>query len=675
MAILSDKLDLWFNTNKVFNRHPMSYLEFDKQELVNLEYSLSRETIRTNRGGSFASSTIVGCNTRKYHGLLICPLADGRRHVLLSSLDATVVQNKTAFELGIHKYPGGHFEPKGHRYVRDFDTEPIPKITYRMGDVTLSREILLVQDEERILVRYTLEEAEVPIKLQLKPFLAFRNIHDLSKANLDVNKESLPAKNGRQFRLYTYYPPLYMQVSKKSEFVAAPDWYYNLEYTEEQARGYEYQEDLFVPGYFEIALKKGESIIVAAGLKEVTPSILNKQFESQLKKRIPRNGFENCLINSAQQFILRNGEKTDLIAGYPWFGQWARDTFIALPGVTLAIGDAKSCKAVLDTMSANLQGSLFGNMDTRTNDEFNSADAPLWYFWSIQQYATRQKSLASLWKQYGASMRRILQGYKHGTSYAIQMKPNGLIKAGETGGEILTWMDSHINGQPVTPRHGMPVEINALWYNAVCFSLELAKKAKDKEFIEEWKHMPEKIAQSFIEIFWDEDRQYLADYVQENYIDWAVRPNQIFAASLPYSPLQEEMKKGVIDVVESELLTPRGLRTLSPKHPDYKGIYGGNPEQRDQAYHQGTVWPWLLGHFCEAYLKLYGKTGLSLVKELYHNFEDEMRIHGIGSISEIYDGNPPHRPDGAISQAWSVAEVLRIRQFIEQFEPKESTDS
>ncbi|MDX2302227.1 MAG: amylo-alpha-1,6-glucosidase [Microscillaceae bacterium] len=646
----------------------MSYLEFDKQALVNLEYSLSRETIRTNRGGSFACSTIVGCNTRKYHGLLICPLEDGKRHVLLSSLDVSVIQQGTEFQLGIHKFPGGLFMPKGHMYVRDFDTEPIPKLTYRIGDTVLSREILLVEEEEKILARFTLIDSQDPIRLKMTPFLAFREIHKLSKANMEVNSDYETIEGGIKFRLYDNYPNLYLQCSKASEFVPAPDWYYNIEYIEEQKRGYDYQEDLFVNGYFEVDLKKGESFIFSAGLQETPSKSLKKLFDSEIKKRIPRDGYENCLLNSAQQFLVRNGDKTDLIAGYPWFGQWARDTFIALPGLTIAIGDKKSCKSVLDTTSASLQGPLFYNVDTTHSKVIHhSADAPLWYFWAIQKYAEVTGKPAKLWETYGDKMKIILYGYRNGTAFNIHMTDAGLIYAG-VDGEALTWMDSVIDDKPVTPRVGMPVEINALWYNAVAFSLELARAAKDEQFMAEWEYLPEKIKDSFVKTFWSNQKRYLADCVRGEYIDWSVRPNQVFAVSLPYSPLDNDQKRAVLNIVESDLLTPKGLRTLSPKHPDYRGIYGGSPEDRDTAYHQGTVWPWLLGHFCEAYLKLYKKSALDKVKSWYHNFEDDMRMHGIGSISEIYDGNPPYRPNGAISQAWSVGEVLRIRYMIQKME-------
>lgn len=645
----------------------MSYLNFDKNELVNLEYSLARETIRTNRSGSFASSTIIGCNTRKYHGLLVCPMEDfnNDRHVLLSILDATVIYKDNRFPLGVHQYKGGVYAPKGHMYVRDFDAEPIPRITYGIGDLVLEREILLVQEEERILVRYTVIDTQAPITLSLQPFLACRPIHQLSKANLDANLEFSWVKNGIKSSIYPNYPPLYMQASKKMEFIPAPDWYYDFEYIEEQKRGYEYHEDLYMPGYFEIDLKKGESFIFCVGLKEAQPTSLKKLYEGQLKKRVPRDSFENCLINSAQQFLVKKRSRVELIAGYPWFGKWGRDSFIALPGLTLSLGDLTQCKEILDSKTTELRRGLFMNNGEKNPPTYNSADAPLWFIWAVQQYSLQLKNKTSIWNNYGVHINNILQAYREGTDYNIHMLDSGLIFAGEENGDALTWMDATESGQAVTPRVGMPVELNALWYNAVCFALEISKK--DKAFQNEWKNLPLQIASSFIENFWSESRGHLADYTNADYKDWAIRPNQVFATSLPYSPLNEEMRQSILEIVEDQLLTPKGLRTLSPAHPDYKGVYGGDLAYRDSAYHQGTAWPWLLGAFCEGLLKIYGASRLAQIEQIYQNFEEEMWLHGVGSVSEIHDGNPPHRPNGAISQACSIAELLRIRVMIQKY--------
>jgi len=647
----------------------MSYLRFDKSRLINLEYSLGKEILRTNRAGSYASMTIIGCNTRKYHGLLVCPVdqLDGERHVLLSSLDETVIQHGKEFNIGIHKYEGDNYQPKGHKYVRDFEAETIPVTIIRVGGVVLRKERLLVENDEQILIKYTLLEAHSPTILRFKPFLAFRNIHALSKFNLTANIKSEFVPNGIKSKLYNGYPYLHMQFSKSVDFIPVPDWYYNIEYLEEQKRGYDYKEDLFVPGYFELPIKKGESVVFSGSTKEVYPNSITRRFTAELKKRIPRDDFKNCLINSARQFIVRKKGETRIIAGFPWFDCWGRDTFISLPGLTLSIDDPKTFLQVTDTEVKKLKEGLFPNMGSGEDAGYNSVDAPLWFFWAIQQYVDYAGSEMSVWKKYSGHMKAILAAYRNGASFNIRMQENGLIWAGEEG-KALTWMDAVVDGYPVTQRKGFAVEINALWYNAVKFALELAEKAGDNKFVMELVNMPEKIKESFNILFCDSDKTYLADYVDGDYKDWSVRPNQIFAVSLKYSPLDNDKKKQVLDTVRKELLTPRGLRTLSPKNPDYKAVYEGNQEQRDKAYHQGTVWPWLLGHYCEGYLKLHKKSGIGFVRQLVEGFEEVMSEHGIGSISEIYDGNPPHLPGGAISQAWSVAEILRILSMLDKYQ-------
>ena len=644
----------------------MNYLKFDKQQLINLEYSLSKEILRSNRAGAFVNITIVGCNTRKYHGLLICPVEQiGGKHVLLSSLDETIIQHEKEFNIGIHKYQGNIYDPGGHKYVRDFETETIPRTIIRVGGVVLSKERLLVENTEQILIRYTLLESHSETRLRFKPFLAFRNTHSLSKANMDANTKIEFITNGIKSKLYANYPYLHMQFSKTPEFVPVPEWYYNIEYTEEQARGYDYKEDLFVPGYFEMAIKNGESIVFSGSTVEVNPAGLKRKFMIEENKRVPRSDFMNCLINAAQQFIVRRKGRTEVIAGFPWFDSWGRDTFISLPGLTLSLDDPETCKEVLDTQISMLKEGLFPNMGSENDLSYNSVDAPLWFSWAVQKYAEYINNDISVWERYGPALKSVLKAYRDGTGFNIKMQ-NGLIYAGEEG-KALTWMDAIVDGKPVTQRKGYAVEINALWYNAVMFSLELAEKAKDEKFIESWKNIPETIRESFLETFYCPEESYLADYVDGEYKNFSVRPNQVFAVSLKYSPLNDEIKGQVLERIKKELLTPRGLRTLSPKSPDYKGVYEGNQEQRDKAYHQGTVWPWLLGHFCEGYLKIYKERGVEFVSKLIEGFEEVMCEHGISSISEIYDGNPPHKPKGAISQAWSVAEILRIMRLIEKY--------
>jgi predicted glycogen debranching enzyme len=657
----------------ITNQYYMSYLKFDKTQLVNLEYSLKKEIIRSNRAGSYSCTTLVGCNTRKYHGLLVCPIdeIDGEKHVMISSLDLTIIQHETEFNLGIHKFPGDIYNPKGHKYIRDFEIEKVALTRYRVGGVIISKESVLVAKEEQIILKFTLEDAHSHTRLRFKPFLAFRNFHGLSKANMFVNPRVDKVPNGIKTRIYNGYPSLFIQFSKNVEFITMPDWYYNIEYSEEQARGYDYTEDLFVPGDFELPIKKGETIYVSVSLKLNSPSSLAKKYAREVNARHPRDSYKNCLVNAAEQFIVKKNKKTEITAGFPWFATWGRDTFIALPGLSLALDDEKTFRAVVDTMVGRMDKGLFPNVGSEINPAFNSVDAPLWFIWSLQEYSKYRKNPDEIWQRYSKPMKAILDSYRKGTIFNIKMHDNGLIWAGEQG-HALTWMDAVVDGKPVTARIGYPVEINALWYNAIQFCLELARTAKDSKFIGTWKNIPALIEKSFIETFWNEERGYLADYVDQNMKDWSVRPNQIIAVALDYSPISEEIKQSIIDLVKNDLLTPRGLRTLSPKDPSYEGVYDGNQEKRDRAYHQGTAWPWLLNPFCRAYLKLYKKAGLPLLKQIYEGFEPDMVEYGIGSIAEIYDGNPPHQPKGAISQAWSVSALLQIGKLIEDAEKDHS---
>ncbi len=644
----------------------MSYIKFDKKELVNLNYSLSREFIRVNKNGAYGSTTIIFNNTRKYHGLLICPCEhlDGGLHVLLSAFDETVIQRGRTFNLGIHRYPGGVYVPKGHKYIESLEAEPLFYHIYRVGGVVLKKEILLNTNINQVMIRYTLLDAHSPTKLQFRPFLAFRNIHKLSKANLYADTSFHKIPNGIKIRLYQGYPYLHMQFSKKTEYIHFPQWYYNEEYIEDCKRGYECNEDLMVPGYFELPIKKGETIVFSASVEEQKPRSLRSLFEKELASRLPLSSFDNCLKDAASQFIVKAKRKLRINAGYHWFANtWGRDTFISLPGLLLPDKKVHEYYSVLDYMTSKMNGPLFANTETGDNASYNSADASLWFIWSLQQLASYQKTTKHIWHRYGSKIKKVINGYAVGTEFNIKMHDNGLIWQGKDG-LALTWMDAIVDGKPVIPRTGYAVEINALWYNALKFAIEAAEKNGDANFANKWKDLPDKIKTSFTNIFWNPSKGYLADYSTGEYTDWSVRPNQIIAASLPYSPIDDDKKLAVLQVVERELLTPRGLRTLSPQHPDYKPIYEGDQRQRDLTYHQGIVWVWLLGHFAEAYLRIHGKSGVYFIERLYKGFEEEVQHHGIGTINEIFDGDPPHHPRGAISQAWSVAELRRIKKMV-----------
>ncbi len=647
----------------------MHYLQFNKEQLINLEYSLYQEIIRSNRAGSYLSTSISGCNTRKYHGLLVSPIENfgGEKHVLLSSLDETVVQNGAEFNLGIHRYKGGTYEPKGHKYIQNLEFDSIPKITYRVGGVVLTKERLLVEKEEQILIRYTLAEATSPTTLRLKPFLAFRNIHQLSKANMFANTKYHKTVNGISTCLYEGYPDLYMQLSKTNDFVAIPDWYYNVEYLKELERGYDYLEDLFVPGYFELPLKKGESVVFAAGLRQANPVSLKQRFTREHKKRGGKETFSSALEHAARQFVMHKKNTADIIAGFPWYDSITRQTFIALPGLCHSLNDKKLCEKILDSYLKYFNDGFFPDKINAKELTYHSVDAPLWFIWVIQHYFKKNNQPDAIWNLYGEAIKRILNAYKNATSNGIQLTNDGLIYADKKG-VALTWMDSYVQGNPVTRRSGLAVEINALWFNAICFALDLADMVGDQEFIDEWKHMCKDVAMAFLKTFWGEGQGYLADVVKDGKADWAVRPNMVIAVGLDYSPLSKEQQKQVLSVAKRKLLTKRGLRSLSPDHLRYKGFVTGGHDEREASVHMGTVYPWLVQFFIEAYLKIHKRGGLSYVKQLVEGFEEDMIEHCIGNISEMYDGNPPHKARGAISQAWNIAGVSYALNLVQNFE-------
>jgi predicted glycogen debranching enzyme len=645
----------------------MSYLTFEKSQLTNLEYALSRELLRTNRSGSFACTTIIGCNTRKYHGLLICPqpAIDDELHVLLSSIDETIIQHDAEFNMALHKFANNTWYPRGHKYLVDFQAEPVPALFYRVGGVHLKKEMLLASDD-RLLMRYTLLDAHSPTKLRVRPFLAYRQRHTLTKANTFVDKKYISIHGGIKVRMYVGYSYLHFQFSRDADYIHAPDWWYNFEYIKELERGYEGHEDLYTPGYFEINLIKKSPLYLSVGLTPIEPHKISVLFSKEVKKRIPRNNYENCLYNAADQFIVSRDGKTEIIAGYPWFGRWGRDTFISLPGLTLTRGKVDTFYDVIETMLEDLSGPLFPNVGKGRKAAYNSVDAPLWFFWSLQQLQTMAHVDAKeIWRRYSVTMKNILHGLREGKSDGIYMLENGLLFA-YIPGKALTWMDAVVDGKPVTQRPGLAVEVNALWYNAIGFLLSLAKEVGDASTIEYWEPVFQKIPASFKETFWDKSKGYLADYVFNDYKDWSVRPNMLFAASLPFSPVSEKIQQLIVEKVKNELLTPFGIRTLSPQDPKYIGIYEGPIRHRDLSYHQGTVWPWLLGAYADAYARLYKKNAIPVLEQIYYGMEPTLFEHGIGTIGEVFSGDPPHRPGGAISQAWSVAEVLRIKYIIDQ---------
>ena len=644
----------------------MSYLRFEKALMTNLEEALPRELLRTNRSGAYSCSTIVDCNTRKYHGLLVVPVPelDDENHVLLSSLDVTVIQHGAEFNLGLHKYQGNNFSPKGHKYIREFDCDKVPTTLYRVGGVILKKEVVFQHYEDRILIRYTLEDAHSATTLRFRPFLAFRSVRQFTHENGTASREYHEVDNGIKTCMYAGYPDLYMQFSKKNEFHFVPDWYRGVEYPKEQERGYASNEDLYVPGYFEMDIKKGESIVFAASTSEIKTGGLKALFTKEVEERAPRDNFFHCLVNAAHQFHKReSNDERYLLAGFPWFKCRARDTFIALPGLTLAIEEQDYFELVMKTAGRELRNFMKGK-PVKMITEMEMPDVPLWAIWAVQQYA-KEAGEQKAFKKYGKLITDIVKFIEDGNHPNLFLEENGLVRI-EGREKAMTWMNSTANGRPVVPRTGFVVEMNALWYNALKFCAKLAIFNKDEKAAEHLESMAAKTKESFVATFLN-DYGYLYDYVDGNMIDWSVRPNMIFAVALDYSPLAQDQKKSVLDICTRELLTPKGLRSLSPKSGGYNPMYVGPQTQRDYAYHQGTAWPWLGGFYMEACLKLYKRTRLSFVERQMVGYEDEMMFNCLGTIPEMSDGNPPFRARGGMSFAMNVAEILRTLNMLEKY--------
>ncbi len=644
----------------------MSYLKFDKNLMINLEQSLPKEMLRTNKSGAYHCTTIVGCNTRKQHGLLVIPIPemDDKAHVLLSSLDESVIQHGASFNLGLHQYGDNVFSPNGHKYIREFNCENVPVMTFRVGGVVLTKEKVFISHENRILIKYTLVEAHSPTTLRFRPMLAFRNANDLCVENDAINKDVRLTHNGVSTCLYSGYPELFMQFSKPVEWINKGHWYKGIEYTKDKVRGIPYKEDLWVPGYFELPIKKGESIIFSASTYECDPKKFEKTYDGELTTRTCRTSFFNCLKNSAKQFYLKKDSGTYIMAGYPWYNVRARDELISLPGCTLAINHEEDYFEILDTFLSALFRFIDKGEKDPTIGEIDLPDIPLWTIWAIQQFR-RHTDSNECRKRYGASVRRLVEDIRSEKIRNLKLNHNGLVSSNGQNTPV-TWLSASINGQPIIPRTGYILEFNALWYNAVKFLISLYENEKGEEaYVVSLASLAEKIKLSFLDTFLN-DYGYLYDYVNGSYTDLEVRPNLAIAIGLEYSPLDRRQRKGVLDLCTRELLTPKGLRSLSPKSFAYNPTYVGNPTEREYAVHLGPARPWLFGLYADAYFKVFGLSGLSFIERMLIGYEDEMTEGCIGSLSEMYDGNPPYTGRGAVSTAKNVGEILRTIKTVKQ---------
>ena len=639
----------------------MAFLKFNKSELVNLSYSLKREIILANKTGACCNTSIVTCNTRRYHGLLAVPVEQfgGYRHVLLSSLDESLTLRGKRFNLGIHCY-GEVYEPRGHKYIVDFDADPVPCVTYKIGEIVFRKKIVLSPDEDQLMIQYELVNAPAKVKLELKPFLAFRNIHGLTQENSVANTEFTPVQNGAAFCLYEGFPTLNIQLSTSTaSYKANPVWYKGITYSDEMRRGFDCREDLLQAGSFEVELHSGDTLVVSASAgAPVNASSLKRRFAAVVEKIGPINSFRDQLVRQADTLIREDGGVKRVVAGYSWlFTGLLRETLVALPGLTLyGKNSPKEFEEILDNLIKENQERL----TCRTTQ----VEAPLFMAVTLQQYIAFTGKDKAVWDKYGSTMETIIESYLPGNRQEIAMLPNGLLWA-QKDGVALTWMNAYIGGRAVTERAGYQVETNALWYNAICFALEHEKKTS--AFSKKWTPVKELIEKNYERTFWNPDLGFLADYVDNGGQHLELRPNQLWAVSLDHRCVSDEVVSEVMRLVNAELVTRRGIRTLSPRDIRYKGVYEGSQLERDEAYHNGCAWPFLLSQFCYASFNMMGSSFVRRAEWLTEGFYEDLSKHGVGCFSELYDGDPPHEPHGAISSAMTTAALLNINWLIDQY--------
>ncbi len=641
-------------------------LSFTAAALRENDRARATEWLETNGLGGWASSTISGAHSRRYHGLLVAALQPpGQRMVLLSKLEETLLCNGATYDLGCNQYPGT-VSPCGQQYIEQFSLSPFPTWQYRAGPIVLEKQIGAPHGENTTIIHYRLSEAPGPVEMLLRPFSAVRDYHALQHANNYVRREAPFTEGVLSLRLYDGTPEFYISVPG-AKFEYAPYWYYHFQYCEEQNRGLDYDEDLFSHGALRVTLKPGQSIGVIVSTQPTAgrdPAALLKAEAARRDALVVQAAFKGeveCqLVRAADQFIVRRGEKLHtIIAGYHWFGDWGRDTMIALPGLCLATKRFDEAREILRAFAqAESQGMLPNQFpDHGEQPSYNSADAALWFFVAVRAYLKATGDENFVRKEILPVLENILTWHDQGTRYHIHCDDDGLLFAGEPGVQ-LTWMDAKVGDWVVTPRTGKPVEINALWYNALTILAELRERFGHPG-AEDLSSRALAVKDRFAEAFWNETTGYLYDVINDGDKDPALRPNQVFALSLPYELLPRTKALGVLKAVEQKLLTPVGLRTLASGSPGFRSRYEGNVHARDGAYHQGTVWGWLLGPYITALVRLRGAAGVERAQALVKHLDLRLSEAGLGTLSEIYDAEMPFVARGCIAQAWSVGEVLR----------------
>jgi predicted glycogen debranching enzyme len=589
--------------------------------------------------------------------------------VLLSKLEETLTLDGERFELSANQYSGA-IHPNGYVYLESFRAKPFPLFTYRVAGVLIEKSVFLVRGQNSVVVQYQItgDFGGRKCSLEIRPLIAFRDYHNTTHANDSMNRQVEERAGVASIKPYGDLPNLHF-AHNADALDASGFWFYNFCYERERERGLDFQEDLYSPFalHFDVAKTPCPAIIAAIEEHTVVEAGALQTREVDRRKRIvaaapAEDQFARLLTAAADQFIVARGEQKSVIAGYHWFGDWGRDTMISLPGLTLVTGRYDEARAILLEFARNIDRGMLPNRfpDAGETPEYNTVDATLWFFHAVFEFLRYTRDYEFVRTELYQPLAEILEWHERGTRYGIGLDTDGLLHAGQAGVQ-LTWMDAKVGDWVVTPRMGKPVEIQALWYNALRVMERLATGFADTARAAHYAALAERAQARFQEIFWNEEAGCLYDVVSDSGPDRAVRPNQIFAISLPHPILDQHLALRVLEVVEWELLTPFGLRTLSPRDPNYCGRCSGDPRSRDGAYHQGTVWPWLLGGFLTAYVKVHGDSPEA--RRRAGQFLDPLRAHlwqaGLGQISEIFDGDPPHQPGGCIAQAWSVAEILR----------------
>ena len=645
---------------------PSIYLE--QKKLSNFSSALQQEWLITNGLGGYASSTVIGVNTRRYHGLLVAAVKPpSGRAVILSKVEETLVIGGARFNLSCNQYQD-LIHPEGYKYLTSFRLDPFPVFTYSAGSAVLEKTIFMLQGHNTTVISYKLLSSPEAGELILRPLIAARDYHWVSCQNNSFNPKVEIKEDRLKLNPYEIIPEINIK-HDADQFVGSGYWYKNFKYQREEERGLEDYEDLYSPGELVYVLKEGSSAYLIVSTEELPTGkveFLLKQ-EYRLKRKVLANfevedDFFKSLILAVDSFVIKRASgQNSILAGYHWFANWGRDALISLPGLTLVTGRFEVAREILKFFSADCEQGLIPNQFREVDDkpEYNSVDVSLWFLYAVGKYLDYTQDYVFVREQLWDKILEIYNYYSKGTRFKISMDKDGLINWQEEALQ-LTWMDAKIGNWVITPRQGKPVEVNALWYNGLKVIEHLTKRF-GLEMEKEVRELSLKVEDNFNKLFWHGRKKCLYDCVDGKDYDQSIRPNQLFSISLPYPVLKKERWEAVFKVVKNELYTPYGLRSLSSKDKNYYKRYQGDQRARDLAYHQGTVWPWFIGSFISAYLKINGRNKKSRgeAMEFISPFRKHLKEAGLGTISEIFDGDAPHKPRGCISQAFSVAEILR----------------